>query len=105
MNYVSNFPIVDAGNGVNRQVLSQNEQLMVVAFNFEKGGEGTLHSHPHIQSTYVESGSFTFTIDGESFDVKAGDSFVIPANSVHGCKCHCEGRLIDTFTPRRDDFL
>lgn len=105
MKYVSNFPAVEAGNGVIRQVLSHDEKLMVVAFNFEKGGEGSLHSHPHSQSTYVESGTFTFSIDADSFDVKAGDSFVIPANAIHGCKCHNEGRLIDTFTPRRDDFL
>ncbi|MEM5500281.1 cupin domain-containing protein [Ahrensia kielensis] len=105
MTYVSNFPSVDVGNGVIRQVLSHNDALMVVSFDFEIGGEGSLHNHPHVQSTYVESGYFTFTIDGESFDVKAGDSFVIPSNAVHGCKCHSAGKLIDTFTPRRDDFL
>lgn len=105
MGHIRTYPEVDAGHGVTRQVLSQNDALMVVSFSFETGGEGTLHHHPHVQSTYVESGRYTFTIDGEAFDVQAGDSFVIPSNAVHGCKCHEAGRLIDTFTPRRDDFL
>ena len=105
MSYLSQFPEVTAPHGVLRQVLSENESLMVVSFTFPKGGKGDLHKHPHTQSTYVESGRFTFTIDGEEFDVKAGDSFVIPSNAIHGCLCHETGRLIDTFTPRRDDFL
>jgi len=103
---MNSFPIVDADPGVTRQVLSENEQLMVVAFRFaSEGAEGKLHSHPHIQSTYVESGRFRFTMDGEPFEVGPGDSFVIPSNAVHGCVCLEPGTLIDGFTPRRDDFL
>lgn len=105
MTYVKTFPVVSPDVGVTRQVLSDSENLMVVAFNFEKDGQGALHSHPHIQSTYVESGRFSFTIEGETFEVKPGDSFVIPSNAVHGCTCLEPGRLVDTFTPRRNDFL
>lgn len=99
------FPVVDAPHGVTRQVLSENKDLMVVSFTFPEGGKGDLHDHPHVQSTYVESGHFTFTIDSETFEVKQGDSFVVPSGARHGCICHKAGRLIDTFTPRRDDFL
>ncbi|MFV0332772.1 MAG: cupin domain-containing protein [Tropicimonas sp.] len=105
MPHLRNFPIVDAPHGVKRQVLSENEQIMVVAFAFPEGGKGDLHQHAHVQSTYVQSGRFSFTMDGETFDVEAGDSFVIPSNALHGCTCLEAGRLIDTFTPRRDDFL
>lgn len=101
----SKFPVVDAGNGAVRQVLSESPELMVVAFTFQTGGEGALHSHPHIQSTYVESGRFRFSLEGKSFEVGPGDSFVIPSEASHGCVCLEAGRLIDTFTPRRDDFL
>ncbi|MCW2305932.1 cupin domain-containing protein [Rhodobium gokarnense] len=94
-----------SGPGVTRQVLSESEALMVVAFTFETGGIGDLHSHPHVQSTYVEDGRFAFSVDGEEFEVAKGDSFVIPSGAVHGCTCLEAGRLIDCFTPRRDDFL
>lgn len=99
------FPIVQADPGVTRQVLSESPELMVVAFTFDKDGEGKLHNHPHVQSTYVESGRFAFTVDGVETIVGKGDSFVIPSQAVHGCRCLEDGRLIDTFTPRRDDFL
>jgi quercetin dioxygenase-like cupin family protein len=99
------FPVVDADPGVTRQVLSEAAELMVVAFRFQEGAQGKLHNHPHVQSTYVQSGRFRFTLGEEEMEVGPGDSFVIPSNVVHGCTCLEPGTLIDGFTPRRDDFL
>ena len=99
------FPEVEAGPGVRRQVLSEAPALMVVAFRLEEGARGALHDHPHVQSTYVESGRFRFTVDGVETEVGPGDSFVIPSMARHGCLCLEPGTLIDGFTPRRDDFL
>ena len=105
MNHVTRFPTAYPDTGVTRQVLSDSAELMVVAFGFDQGAQGALHSHPHVQSTYVESGRFRFQIGEDSFEVGPGDSFVIPSGARHGCVCLEPGRLIDTFTPRRDDFL
>lgn len=102
---IKRFPAVPADPGVTRQVLSESPELMVVSFQFADGAEGKLHSHPHVQSTYVQSGRFVFSVAGEDLEVGPGDSFVIPSNAVHGCRCLEPGTLIDTFTPRRDDFL
>lgn len=105
MSHLRTFPVVRPDPGVTRQVLSDSPELMVVSFAFDGGAEGKPHSHGHVQSTYVEAGRFRFSIDGDAFDVGPGDSFVIPSHAVHGCVCLSPGRLIDTFTPRRDDFL
>lgn len=103
---MSNFPMIDAGENVTRQVLADHPDLMVVAFEFNKeGAEGALHNHVHVQSTYVESGWFRFTVGDVVTDIGPGDSFVIPSNALHGCVCLKPGRLVDCFTPRRDDFL
>ncbi|TWD46833.1 cupin domain [Agrobacterium vitis] len=103
--YVKTFPAVDTGNNVIRQVLSDSPELMVVSFSFAEGAEGARHNHPHIQSTYVQSGRFEFFIGDDRFEVGPGDSFVIPSLAFHGCRALQPGVLIDTFTPRRDDFL
>lgn len=103
--HLHRFPQTSPAPGVLRQVLAETPELMVVAFAFETGATGALHSHPHVQSTYVESGRFAFEIDGDSLDVAPGDSFVIASGALHGCTCLEAGRLIDCFTPRRDDFL
>ena len=99
------FPLVQTAPGVTRQVLSDHPDLMVVAFRFEAGGEGALHSHPHLQATYVAAGRFVFSLGGQRQEVGPGDSFVVPGGMVHGCTCLEPGLLIDSFTPRRDDFL
>lgn len=88
-----------------RTVLAQAPELMVVSFVFAKGDAGALHSHPHVQSTYVRSGRFRFSMDGRDFEIGPGDAFIIPSGAVHGCTCLEAGELIDSFTPRRDDFL
>ncbi len=103
---MTSFPVIDADPDVTRQVLADHPDLMVVAFCFnEEGAEGKLHNHPHVQSTFVKSGRFIFSVDGKKTEVGPGDSFVIPSNAEHGCVCLEPGTLIDTFTPRRDDFL
>ncbi|MDA7424785.1 cupin domain-containing protein [Thalassococcus lentus] len=103
---MSDFPIVSTGEHVTRQVLSDHPELMVVAFRFEeKGAIGAPHNHPHVQSTYVHSGRFLFTVDGVEQEVGPGDSFVVHSDKTHGCVCLEPGTLIDCFTPRRDDFL
>jgi quercetin dioxygenase-like cupin family protein len=99
------FPAANPDPGVTRRVLADSPDLMVVSFRFEAGAEGKLHSHPHVQSTYVASGRFEFFRDGTSYELKPGDSLVIPCGVEHGCRCLESGELIDNFTPRRDDFL
>jgi len=97
--------VYDNGQGVVRTVLGYDGHMMIVRNDFETGAIGTLHSHPHEQTTYVQSGRFLFTIDGEEHEVKAGDALHKNPNVVHGCKCLEAGTLIDIFTPIREDFL
>lgn len=102
---IRTYPPAYPDPGIARQVLSENADLMVVSFRFEKGAVGKLHRHPHIQSTYVMAGRFRFFLDGTAVEMVPGDSLVVPSNAEHGCECLEAGELIDTFTPRRDDFL
>jgi quercetin dioxygenase-like cupin family protein len=58
-----------------------------------------------VQASYVAEGRFEGTIDGRTDILSAGDSFIVPSNKVHGVKALEPGRLIDSFTPHRADFL
>lgn len=72
---------------------------------FKKGAIGSMHNHPHTQITYVASGKFEFTIDGEVHTVSKGDTLLKQDGVMHGCTCLEDGVLIDIFTPMRKDFL
>ena len=95
----------DAGPGVTRRVLAYNSQLMCVENHFEQGAVGPAHSHPHTQITYVASGRFAFTIDGETHEVGPGDTLLKTDGVVHGCTCLEAGALLDVFAPMREDFV
>ncbi|MDR0386844.1 MAG: cupin domain-containing protein [Treponema sp.] len=93
-----------ADAGVMRKVLAYCDELMCVENRFDTGAEGSVHSHPHTQITYVAEGRFRFTIGGEEKEVSKGDTLCKQNGIAHGCVCLEKGVLIDFFTPMRKDF-
>ena len=90
--------------GMKRQVLAHNDQLMLVRHYFEKGWVGARHSHPHHQLVYVVSGTIRVDVDGRVFDVQAGDSFVVDGGVEHQASALAESEVLDVFTPVREDY-
>ena len=88
-----------------RQIHGYDDKIMLVIADFKEGGVGQLHKHYHSQVTYVESGEFEMTIGDQVKIIKGGDSYYIPPHVMHGCKCLKAGKLIDVFSPHREDFL
>lgn len=103
--YNQQVSLTDLGGGVSRKVLAYNDELMIVEVHFETGSVGSEHSHPHLQSTYVLSGKFRFTIDGQEVEVAQGDTLAMPGSIIHGTLCLEKGELLDIFTPMRQDFV
>jgi quercetin dioxygenase-like cupin family protein len=95
---------VEAGK-VERKIRARGGSLMMVEVYFQKGACGAEHRHPHEQISYCLSGEFVFNIDGETSTLRAGDSLYVPASALHGTTCVAEGRLLDIFTPQREDFI
>uniref|UniRef100_UPI00321805BC cupin domain-containing protein n=1 Tax=uncultured Draconibacterium sp. TaxID=1573823 RepID=UPI00321805BC len=93
------------GTGIKRQITGYNNDIMMVLVKFEEGAVGAAHSHPHSQSTYVESGEFEVQIGDKTQHLKKGDCFFAPPNIVHGVVCLSAGVLVDVFNPAREDFL
>lgn len=94
-----------AGEGVTRQILGYDGQVMLVKVKFEKGAIGTPHTHYHTQTTYVASGKFEFMVNGEKKIVETGDGLYFEPDVLHGCVCLEPGVLVDCFAPMRADFL
>lgn len=101
----ADLPWQEVDNGVRRKIMSYDERLMLVKVDFEQGGIGAVHQHPHTQISHVESGVFEVEINGEKKVLKAGDAFYIPPNVLHGAVCLEAGVLIDVFSPMREDFI
>jgi quercetin dioxygenase-like cupin family protein len=95
----------DLGGGVWRTVLANSPGLMTVEVRFETGAAGAVHTHPHLQNTYVVSGRFRFTVGGVTVEVGAGDTIAFLEDVPHGTECLEAGVLLDVFSPARADFL
>ena len=96
--------VVEAGK-LSRKVRARGGKLMMVEVFFETGTIAYEHEHPHEQMCYCLSGEFVFTVGDESRKISTGDSIYVPANARHGAACLNAGRLLDVFTPQREDFL
>lgn len=101
----SDVPVEHLAEGLSRQIMGYNTNLMLVRVFFKKGAIGAEHAHPHQQVSYVEKGAFEVNIDGKKEVLKTGDAFVVPADVRHGAVCLEDGILIDTFSPMREDFV
>lgn len=64
------------GEGISRQIMGYDGQLMLVKIKFEKGAIGYLHQHFHSQSSYVVSGKFEVVINDVKQILEAGDGFL-----------------------------
>ncbi len=96
------------GNGRARY-LTHTDNLMMVIIDFDDGPTAEPdppHSHPHEQVSYVAEGEIIFVLDNEKTKLTKGDIFTVPPNIPHTVQLLTKHvRLVDTFTPIRDDFL
>ena len=95
----------ELGGGVKRRILAHDDAMMAVEVEFEEGAVGAMHSHPHVQISYVLEGEFEATIGEETKIIKKSDTYYTQPNVPHGVICLKAGKLLDIFTPQREDFL
>jgi quercetin dioxygenase-like cupin family protein len=89
--------------------LGHTHNLMIVVVDFHDGPKqkpDPPHSHPHEQVSYVAEGEILFVTDGEQTRLGPGDVFLVPSGEPHSIQQLTEHvRLVDCFTPIREDFL
>jgi quercetin dioxygenase-like cupin family protein len=91
--------------GLERRILAHNPKLMLVEHRMQEGWAGARHSHPHEQLAYVISGHLRVSCGAETFEAKAGDSFVVRGGVEHQAWAILPSIVLDVFTPTREDYL
>ncbi|NCB06891.1 MAG: cupin domain-containing protein [Bacteroidia bacterium] len=95
--------------GLQRKII-HTDHLMTVIVDFSNGPwdePEPPHSHPHEQTSYVAEGEVIFYCEGEEEQhLKPGDMFAVAPHKMHTVRLLTEKvRLVDSFTPVREDFL
>ena len=102
--YNKDATLVNPLSGVTRRTLAQSQSLMLCEFTFDAHVTIPIHTHPHEQVGYVANGHVEMTIDGEKYELNEGDSYCAPPNVPHGVYTLAESKIIDTFSPPREDY-
>ena len=94
---------------IERRII-HTDNLMLVNVEFADGPTAApdpFHSHPHEQVSYLAEGEvYLFVGEEEKVHLKAGDHFAIPSGIPHTIQRLTKNvRIIDCFTPLREDFM
>ena len=95
--------------GAERRI-THTDHLMLVIFDFNDGPKtqpDPPHQHPHEQVSYVVEGEILFFLGDEApVHLVPGDGYTVPSNKPHSIQLLTpQARLVDAFTPLREDFL
>lgn len=70
----------------------------------KKGSVVPEHHHIQEQITYIIEGQLNMVIGGEPCPLTTGMCHIIPSNMPHSAVAVTDCKLIDTFSPVRDDY-
>lgn len=80
------------------------EKMSLIFWEVEAGAVVPQHSHEHEQIMHLLEGSFEFTLGGVTRVCSPGDVVVIPSHATHSGKALTPCRLIDIFSPVREEY-
>lgn len=98
-------PWIQICPGIKRQTLGSGKTMYQMLATLEAGSKMPAHQHPQEQIVHVVSGRMNLIVDGTPHQLKAGDSFYLASNIPHGVETIDETRVVDTFSPPRDEYL
>ncbi len=102
------FKPINANPSLRRKIIHL-DHLMVTVMEFLNGPmeqPDPPHKHVHEQITYVASGTLKLFVEDREYLLTEGDVFKIASNLNHCIQTLSEYvKLVDSFSPNREDFL
>jgi quercetin dioxygenase-like cupin family protein len=100
-------PLLETVKGRHGIILQSGEKVMMMVLTVQPGIPTPPHSHPHEQIGYLIEGKGVLFSGGETKEIEAGTSFLIPPNESHNFNAtgNKPAKIIDVFSPPRKDYL
>ena len=80
------------------------ESITFGLVTIDEGSHLPLHNHPHEQITFMLEGMLKMKIGDEEVILEPGFVKVIPSNTPHSAVALTTCKLIDVFSPVREDY-
>ncbi len=81
------------------------DSMTLAYWDIKAGSVLPEHSHHHEQVANVTEGILELTIEGETKQILPGEIAVIPSDAVHSGVAITDCKVLDVFSPVREDYL
>jgi len=98
-------PWIEICPGIKRQTLASGKTMYQMIAHLEAGSKMPEHQHPQEQIVHILEGRMKLIVNGTLHELTAGDSFYLASNVPHGVETIEDTRVVDTFSPPRDEYL
>ena len=98
-------PWIEICPGIKRQTATSGKTMYQMLATLVAGSKMPEHRHPQEQIVHILSGRMKLIVEGKAHEMATGDSFYLAGNVPHGVETMEETRVLDTFSPPRDEYL
>ena len=98
-------PWIDICPGIKRQTITNGKTMYQMLARLEAGSKMPEHQHPQEQIVHILAGRMKLIVDGTPHELAPGDSFYLASNVPHGVETIEDTRVLDTFSPPREEYL
>ena len=98
-------PWIEICPGIKRQTIVTGSTMYQMKAQLAAGSKMPDHKHSQEQIVHILSGRMKLIVNGTAHDLKPGDSYYLASNVPHGVETIEETRVLDTFSPPRDEYL
>ena len=98
-------PTIEICPGITRRTVAHGDTMYQMLATLAAGSRMPAHSHPQEQIVHILEGKMQLIVDGVPHELSTGDSFYLASNIPHGVEVMLPTRVLDTFSPPRDDYL
>ena len=98
-------PWIEICLGIKRQTAAHGRTMYQMSAQLDAGSKMPEHRHPQEQIVHILSGRMKLIVNGTPHELEVGDSFYLASNVPHGVETIEHTRVLDTFSPPRDEYL
>jgi quercetin dioxygenase-like cupin family protein len=98
-------PTIEICPGITRRTVAHGNNMYQMMATLAAGSVMPPHSHPQEQIVHILEGQMRLIVDGVPHELSTGDSFYLASNVPHGVETLSPTRVLDTFSPPRNDYL
>ena len=98
-------PSIEICPGITRRTVANGKTMYQMIATLVAGSRMPEHRHAQEQIVHILEGQMRLIVDGVPQDLSTGDSFYLASNVPHGVETVLPTRVVDTFSPPRDDYL